>query len=166
MEEPEELLLELVQALHRRMIECVQAVAQQHDLSRMAMLVLRHIQVTPNETVSDVARRTGIAKSHISNTVELLSRKGFVDKRSDPLDRRLVRLVPTAKLQALGQAILIEEQRSLREILDRVPPETVSALLASLGTVLAAFERRAGKQSDDAPVQRPDGPASPDLVRR
>lgn len=142
MPEAEEHLLELVYALHRRMLECVRPVGREHGLSHMAMFVLRHVQTSPGETVSDLARRTEIAKSHISNTVELLHQRGFVEKRPDPQDRRLVHLFPTERAQALGQAILAEAHHSLGEVLDEVPPETVRALFDSLGTVLAAFERR------------------------
>lgn len=151
MEEPEERLLELVQSLNRRMMECVRPVAEGHSLSPMAMLVLRHIQSSPHATVSDIARRTGIAKSHISNTVELLSRAGFLEKLPDPSDRRLVRLSPTPKAQALGQEILREARRSLREVLDKVPSDVVLSLTSSLATVLAAFEQGVPAGFADSP---------------
>nr|MDA8344134.1 MarR family transcriptional regulator [Thermaerobacter sp.] len=144
MQDLEDLLLELVQALHRRMLECVLPIAREHDLSHMAMLVLRVIQSSPGETVSDLSRRTEIAKSHISNTVELLSQQGFVEKRTDPQDRRLVHLFPTARAQALVQALLVETHQSLSEVLDAVDPQTVASLLNNLREVLAAFEQHTG----------------------
>jgi len=143
LEDPEELLAELVQSLHRRMIECVHPVVQQHGIAPVGIMVLRNVQTTPGETVSDIARRTEIAKSHISNTVEQLSRQGFLEKRSDMQDRRLVRLYPTDKARALGEEILREARRSLRSALDQVPPQTVADLLVNLRTVLDAFGRRA-----------------------
>ena len=139
----EELLLELVHALHRRMIECVQPVARQYELSHMAMFLLRMIENTPGETVSDLARRGEIAKSHISTTIDLLAEQGFVDKRPDPQDRRLTRLYPTEKARALGESILAQAQRSLSVVLDDVDPATVAALVDQLRLVLDAFERHA-----------------------
>ncbi len=137
----EELLLELVHTLNRRMIECVQPVARLHELSHMAMFVLRIIQSSPGETVSDLARRAEIAKSHISNTVDLLGTKGFVEKRPDLQDRRLIHLYPTEKAQALGETILAEAHRSLSAVLDEVDAATVAALVDQLRVVLDAFDR-------------------------
>ena len=141
----EELLVELVRALHRRMIECIQPVARQHDLSHMAMFVLRMIETTPGETVSDLARRGEIAKSHISTTIDLLVAQGFVDKRPDPQDRRLIRLYPTEKARALGEIMLAEVQRSLSVVLDEVDPVTIATLVDQLRVVLDAFDRHAAQ---------------------
>jgi DNA-binding MarR family transcriptional regulator len=156
MPELEEMLAELVHALNRHMLGCVEPVAREHQLSRMAMLVLRLVQASPGGTISDLARKTEIAKSHISNTVELLSEQGFVEKRPDAQDRRLIHLYPTERARELGQTILTEARRSLADVLDDVPPETVAALVDSLSTVLAAFERHAaghGKPSSASAAQ-------------
>ena len=138
---PEDLLLDLVHAVHRRMVECVEPVAREHDLSRMGMIVLRLVQEHAGETVSDLARRSEIAKSHVSNTVELLSQMGFVEKRAYPEDRRLVHLFPTERTRALGEAVLAEVRRSLGDVLQDVSPETLDDLLQGLRTLLDAFDR-------------------------
>lgn len=142
MSQPEDLLLELVRVLHRRMLECVLPVAREHELSNVALLLLRQIQSSPGGTVSDLARKTEIAKSHVSNTVDLLDRQGFVEKRADAEDRRLLHLFPTAKAQAIGRAIVAEARRSVRQALEQVPPDTLDALLEGMRTVISAFEHR------------------------
>lgn len=92
---------ELWRACNREMHERFREAFRGSDIPFGVVMLLRHITHQPGVTVSELARRSGVVKSHISNMMEQLVRQGLIDKRPDPDDQRLVRiyLTPTATTQ-------------------------------------------------------------------
>lgn len=143
MQAPEVALLQLLKALNQQMLTRLRAVAFDHDLPGSGIGVLHQVRETPGATVSEISRQTHVAKSHISTTVDELCRQGFLDKRPDAQDHRLVRLYQSEKAQQISEAVLSEAKRELRAVLDSVPSETLASLIAGLEALLVAFEQDA-----------------------
>lgn len=139
---------ELVDALHdlqRELVDLTRFVDRQQELSLMALMVAGCVFAMPGITVSEMARRLGLSKSHTSELVESLSRKGIVTKEPDPQDKRLLRLF----LSEEGTALIQAEQASARaRFIEQVAelPEAVAERLASdlrtLSSVLARSHPR------------------------
>lgn len=87
---------ELWHGVNREVHERLRSAFRESDLPIMALILLRTIDHRPGVTIGELARRSGTAKSHVSKTVERLAQQGFVDRRPDPDDQRLVRLFVTA----------------------------------------------------------------------
>ena len=131
---------EIVQLWHhvnRQMYDIFRSTVRQYDLPAMSYLALRQIQKEPGITISELARRIGTAKSHVSNIADQLVREDFIEKRTDSSDQRILRLYLTRSafggLEGMGDraemlwAQVIEElpegeledfSRFLRKLLD------------------------------------------------
>lgn len=89
---PHEQLIDLLREVNRDLGRYVKEILLAHDVPPAAMSIIREIRSEPGITISELARRTGIAKSHISNLVRDLEGRGWVEKRPDDNDQRLLRL--------------------------------------------------------------------------
>ena len=68
-------------------------ICQQWDLTRNELDVILFLYNNPDyDRASDVAARRGMAKSHVSLSVNSLEEKGLLRRRADPADRRAVHL--------------------------------------------------------------------------
>lgn len=102
----------LLKAVNRTMFTIMRQHANADGLPPQALGMMRCVQMAPGSTVSDVARTADMAKSHVSKTIDLLAARGFVEKRPDPDDQRLVRLYPTAQaMQHFHQAYAAVQAR-------------------------------------------------------
>lgn len=63
-----------------------------NKFSNNTMIVIGQIKQEPGISISEIARKTGIAKSHVCNTVEYLNQNGWVEKQPDLSDQRILRL--------------------------------------------------------------------------
>lgn len=80
-------------------------ICQQWDLTRNELDVILFLYNNPGfDRASDVAVRRGMAKSHVSLSVNTLEAKGLLRRLADPTDRR------TVHLELLGEAMDIAEQ--------------------------------------------------------
>src|SRR5262249_12434124 len=105
------------------------------------MMVMLQIQREPGVTLSELARRSGIAKSHVSGTVEALHRRGMVAKQTDPDDQRLLRLYLTDAASASLQPLFVNLRGRLAEGAGAVPEERQAALVESLQELREALRR-------------------------
>lgn len=80
-------------------------ICSQWDLTRNELDVILFLYNNPEfDRASDVATRRGMAKSHVSLSVNTLESKGLLRRRADPEDRRAVHL------ELIGDAAHIAEQ--------------------------------------------------------
>lgn len=110
-----------------------------------ALILLRHIDRQPGVAVNELARQSGIVKSHVSKMVEQLVRQGYVEKRTDPADQRLVRVYVT---QSAADSMAEMETRAhgvWSAVLDEVPEGQLADVARGLRIVVAALEKANGK---------------------
>ncbi len=86
--------------------------------------------------LSTVARFLGISKQAISQTVETIVTRGYMNRAEDPADRRRMKLTLTARGERAGKAGRAAIEEIDRELLSRVGPgrfaharETLAVLL-------------------------------------
>jgi DNA-binding CsgD family transcriptional regulator len=63
-----------------------------HGLTPYGLTVLAHLEHGSGLAQREPARRCGVAPSTLNHTVDHLARSGWVERRRDTADRRLVRL--------------------------------------------------------------------------
>lgn len=68
--------------------------------------VLFALMENDGSTISEVANRTRIENSSLTNIVDRLEKEGLVERRLDPQDRRIIRLFITGKGRELGEQVL------------------------------------------------------------
>jgi DNA-binding MarR family transcriptional regulator len=115
------------------------------ELTATEINVLRCIEDRPGTTPAAVAEVAGLQRSNLSAALRTLVRKGMVERRPDPADRRSHSLHPTAaaaenltRLRALWTQVL-------QDVLGEDPPglEEAVALLDRLGSRLVEARRAA-----------------------
>jgi len=111
------------------------------DLPVGALILLRLIAHEPGMTVSEVARRSGMVKSHVSNVVEQLVRRDYVEKRPDTADLRLLRVY--AKQGATGGMAEMEDRAHSvwSAVMDEVPEGQLADVAHGLRILLAALQK-------------------------
>lgn len=137
----QELLIDLLQEVNRGFGEHMRDILAKHKLPILTMIITRQIKSEPGITISDLARRTSIAKSHISNIIEELSRRGLVEKRTDPLDHRILRLfLSNAATNHLG-LVREEIKRRISCLVVGLSDTRTKELIEGLREIQAALEQ-------------------------
>lgn len=109
------------------------------SFSGASWAVLTHLSLAGPVTIGEAAAHLDRAQSVVSEIVTQLESKGYLERRTDPDDRRrtLVWLTPS------GAATLREDANVLGEPLlvdaiERMPASTVSALLDGMRALVSA----------------------------
>lgn len=142
----------------RQMYDLFRTTVQQYDLPSMAYPMLRQIQKEPGITISQLSRRLGTAKSHISNLADQLMRENFIEKRTDPTDQRLLRLyvTPTA-LEGLD-GMRHRANQLWDAVLEELPEGGAEELLHFLRSFHAALMRVNNKiNAAESPLSSAEG---------
>lgn len=116
--------------------QCVEPVCLRHGLTRAELDILLFLANNPAfDTASDIVRRRGISKSHVSASLAALEGRGWLARRAAPGDRRTVHITLGEGAAAAVEdgraaqrrfaAILFggfsaKESDQLRQLLDRI----------------------------------------------
>lgn len=133
--------MHLLQEVARGLRDHLQEVCAEFGLPLIIVAVLRQIDHEPGVTVSELARRSGIVKSHVSRTIEDLVQRGYVEKRPDPADQRLQRLHLTPAARDLLGRMRQAMRRRLAPVVEAVPAEAAAGLVRGLQALRAAMAR-------------------------
>lgn len=76
------------------------------DLSNAEWRVMAHLAYSGNVSVRDIEARVGMEKSKVSRAAARLEDQGFIEKRVNETDRRLVQLTLTEKGRSLMAELL------------------------------------------------------------
>lgn len=149
MDFPRERLIDLLREVNRDLGKYVKDIMLAHDIPATSMIIVRELKNQPGITISELARRTGIAKSHISNSVRDLEQRGWLDKRPDISDQRVWRLY----LSPEATTHLAEVRRDIRtqigELVADISDERARELAAGLEEIKQALAGRARGKCHD-----------------
>jgi DNA-binding MarR family transcriptional regulator len=108
--------------------------------------VMRLLVRAPELSVGEVARELGLQPSNASAAVRGLVARGLLERRPDPRDGRISRLVPTERAQAIRRQREGAWGQLLRTRLSRLQPEDAAQLLGAVDSLRAlAMELSAGE---------------------
>ena len=142
----QESLIDLLREVNQSISGHVRNVLIQHGLSFTTMIIIRQIKVEPGITISELARRSNIAKSHISNTIKELGIKGWVETQTDSRDRRILRLYlsksGTENLEIIGAAI----RQRLSNLLSGISEARTAEIIESIRDVQTALKQSQDKE--------------------
>jgi len=130
----------LLEEVRRSVQVHVRAVMEAHGLPSAAMSVLGQLRMEEGLTLSEVARRSGMAKSQVSTTVDGLVLQGLLEKRPDPQDQRLVRLYMTGLAHQKSRAVRQDVHERLSLVLAGLSQEKMAAIADGLRALKAALE--------------------------
>jgi DNA-binding MarR family transcriptional regulator len=121
------------------------------DLGGMPVAQLRCLHVVgqgEGRKMQELANELGIKLPALSQIVERLVRRALVERRADPLDRRVVRVHLTdAARVGLAQVRAVRERR-LADAVRQLGPDTVPRLVADLNRLADIGEQVPGHGED------------------
>ncbi|NRB15955.1 MAG: MarR family transcriptional regulator [Rhizobiales bacterium] len=109
-----------------------------YGISRPEWRVLLNVGYTEDLSIRDIEKRVGLEKSIVSRAVSKLEKKGYLTKKIDIRDRRLLKLALTeqggellSKLIPIAEAFqselnkfLGDQEKTLQDALDRLMEKT------------------------------------------
>lgn len=140
---------ELWRAVNREIHDRFRQAFRGSGMPFVALIFLRQISEQPGVTVSELARVTGMVKSHVSKTVEQLVRQGYVEKRSDPADQRLLRVYLTQSAVDYKANMEAQAMAAWSGVLDEVPEDQLTDVARGLRILLGALEKSKGRVNAD-----------------
>jgi len=102
----------------------------------IALRALRHGPLSAGH----LAERFGVSRPTITRTVDGLVKKGLVERRVDPSDRRVAMISLTDAGQHLHETTEMAAERYLVGLLLQLPPERVDRLEAAVRDLIALLE--------------------------
>lgn len=116
------------------------------DLSEKSARALAYLaRLRPGTRQGELARAIGIAEPSLVPTIRALEHAGLVSRRADADDRRANHLRLTAEGAALAQEIDLRLSSLRAQMLENVPDEVLTRLVAVLDTFIARIEERRGR---------------------
>ena len=131
-------LADLIRAYQVRDRDCICC----HDISVTQCNALEALRARPL-TMNQLAAELVLDKSTTSRTVDALERKGYVERRAHPDDRRALQLVITAKGSKLYQRIERALQEQGMQLLAEFSPEVREAAIRMVGQLAGVALSRA-----------------------
>lgn len=93
------------------------------------------------DTARDVTERRGLAKSQVSQAVEVLTGRGLLARRADGEDRRIIHLEITGQGAPLAQEALAIQAGCVRRLMAGLTEEEQAVFLDLLERVLNRMEK-------------------------
>jgi len=153
MQYSDEDLAALVHDVNHEFWHYVRSAFRNEEIPRVVLMLMRHIREHPGITLSELARSCGLAKSHVSRQIEALAAQGWVEKRSDPEDQRLLRLYHTEQSTAHYSQIRRDAVRVVTGVVAALSPQAredlANGLLSLRDTLKAAKAKSAGQSRSE-----------------
>lgn len=131
----------LLKAINHSIFKVIHDVAKTHQMAGPGGPVIREAVRNPGITVSEISRRTGMAKSHISKTVEGLAKAGFLEKRPDPRDQRRLRIYVTEHTMEQFSRVREGVTRRLSIVAAGLPPGKTDEIIEDLRVLQEALRQ-------------------------
>lgn len=84
------------------------------------MAILNLLQIQKESRMTDLARNVGVTTAAMTGVVDKLVRDGYVLRASDPKDRRIVRVRPTARGQRLVEKINDKRRQMIMHMFGKI----------------------------------------------
>lgn len=136
--------------VNRHMRSLFRSYMSEHDMPLLSYLLLRRIEEEPGITLTELARRVGSSKSHTSTMVDHLAQEGYVEKRSDPTDQRVIRLHVTQEAERSFERMGERAGQVWAIVLQELPEAEIDDVERFLRTLLRALERANARIHDAA----------------
>lgn len=123
------------------------------DLRVPELRSLAFLRQAPGSNLTDLAEYIGVSLPSMSKLVDALAFRNFIDRQSDPGDRRKVRLFLTED----GAAVLASAREAVKAAfaakLAQLRPEDVATLTSGLGLLRGLFTATAAAVAAQEPVE-------------
>jgi DNA-binding MarR family transcriptional regulator len=103
-------------------------VAEQLGLNPTDYKVMSILERLGALTAGEIARHSGLATASVTNLIDRLEKKGFVQRVPDPDDRRRIRVEPVVDRVTAARKFFASAQRSLARLYERYPDQDLAVI--------------------------------------
>lgn len=144
-------LLFLVHDTAQLMRRHVDRRARQHGMTRAQWALLARLERQPGISQNELAHIIDVEPITIGRLVDRLEDGGFVQRSSDPADRRIWRLSLTEKAAPMLAEIAAFRAELNRTMSDNIEPEILATLAAGLRDIRANLSKDKARARKVAP---------------
>jgi DNA-binding MarR family transcriptional regulator len=137
----------LVAQVHHAVRTRLEAAMKPHNITPLQFTILEILATRDRVTSADMSRRFFVTPQTMGETISNLERRGFVARQSDPSNKRILHVVPTAE----GRALVTMFDSRLRVIEDDIYGELDGGELIALRGLLQRLMRSLRDQGEIAP---------------
>ena len=119
----------------RAMAEASEAAFQRHGVRSGQQWILRRLWDEDGQTPGEIARQLELSTPTVTKAAMRMEAAGLIDRRPDPRDARLVRLVLSERGRALEKTIAEEMAQLARRSLATLTQDQVAALVSALTVI-------------------------------
>jgi DNA-binding MarR family transcriptional regulator len=105
------------------------------DMSLTSSAALSILDRAGAQRITSLARAAGVAQPSMTVLVGTLERDGFVVRREDPSDKRVVLVELTAAGMDLVRSRRLAAARAFAQLIEKLPSDETSALLAAMPAI-------------------------------
>lgn len=115
-----------------------------HPSQLKLLMTMHHAPATPSE----LAKRMEVSMPTISKTIDVLERRGLIERAADETDRRRVQLTMTQDGRSTLRRVLDSGIEQLSEILSLATPEELDRIEQGMGSLSDVLTRTHSEHSD------------------
>lgn len=104
-------------------------------LTQERLEILTHLVSTGPKTINQLAELESVSAPAITRTIKALEKLGYVIKSRSKTDQRVVYVAPTRKSQQTIEAIRLQEQKIVSELMNKRQKDEIE-LIAQSVTIL------------------------------
>lgn len=110
------------------------------DLSLPQIGLIKWIADSPGYRLQDIAQGVGLSAPTVSVAIQRLVRKGWLERKSDPEDKRAKRIYPTLKAGELQAKFKKLRRKGIKQFLAGLEENEQDQLISLLEQALNAFD--------------------------
>lgn len=131
-------MIELFEALRKlqfMLMHAVYPILQELGLNKTEVFVLMSVYHKRAARMTDFAKFLDVPASTFTGIIDRLVQKEYLERKSDPEDRRSVLLTGTPLLQEIVGNIMQQFEEKMKVILAPVPPDLVKDAIGNLNNI-------------------------------
>ena len=113
------------------------------ELTPVQVDILETVIVRPAMRMNEIAAALNVDTSTASRTLAPLVDLGLIERRNDPMDRRLIMIEPTASGRDHAERIALGRRELMRSVFHRMDPGKIRLLVGLLEDYIGAVEAEA-----------------------
>jgi len=137
-------LVELLGALQRRVMKRLSHHLEAQGLSMSEGVVLWRLHKHGASRVSEIGALSGLPPSTLTGLLDRLVAGGWLERESDPDDRRAVIMRGTRMLDEFSRTSMRSVARDLEKSFKSLPPDLIARLVGDLGMIIECLENEEG----------------------
>lgn len=140
-QEEQQLILELLLKITRRLARQIAPYAAAEDLSLTEVLVLRKMSLKRACRVTEIAADIGVSPSTLTGVLDRLVHANWLERTPDPDDRRAILMKTTPKVATLFKRLMSKSGEKMTELFSGFPKPTLHRMVDDLQAFLECLER-------------------------